>query len=1065
MGLLDSNKVRLQNVSNVLATNVAPDAATKTWAIECKGYKVLALWVKSANGASTFTFKKKLSTSDNSEWIAFNVYSQGKLFANRGVTIPQATGTFVYIDVSDCDILSVVKTDSVATTSIWYSFSQLPVSDLDYLSEIIKGAVANLSVNATLSAPVNAVSDSTAKMKADINKVITTTSTTEATNFTAVDCQGYKTMIITITGTAGAEFQIARMRNAQGSGYIREGCIGVLDVGEAFNYYMMDGNTYCNIKTKSTTTVLFVDCDGCTNVQVKKIDSSIAISAIRYSLSQHPFEKAKEFYEGWTISGTEVVTKNITRRSGMRTLRIVVNTNTIPFSFTFSSSKPFTQVIPVYVEDRNTGIVSKYDMSQNSVQTLAKGYYNLYVGISSINYLGFRKPANVDSNADLDFIQSPDDFSSSLQRKIDSIDSSRLTVLNELKDYTIKLHSPSNEVDGMILGAVWQNLVVWYTTNALYISINGLDGDVTKVDFVGSESNFPGLIADSTIKRVMIVPYDRIGLTTDTVTYGGDDARIVVFTNKCQIYHNYPSTIDGADGNSVANGRYKFDESVVWDLPDRVNPVKTNSGDDATLIATGKYKYMPCLPDHMYEMHPAINQTSPFGNHGFGATRTYTDSITRQQKTRARFFVPIRGFYEGDAFNWLGGCIQDTQMSAIGTYISAYNYMGRVVVFGTNNGREWFALKEYGAHGEVIVESANGDTSLQGPWSAFAEYGDAATNRIRFGTNSMNDSSAFVLKKRSQYSPNDYQKDPEVTYDGHTGHRFKYGSAVAISSIASSSADGIIVTTSANHGLVNGDIIVIEKNGSGNASWNWLCAEGHDDLQAGNGTIWKIQRLTDTTFRLMLEVENPNENLTVRHVHSLNYSKDGLIVSCGEEYPNGWIELIYKPIHDTFSNSFAGNHYPVYRLTSSAKSAQRTLGCELVDDGIDKMFYIGADTDIVKRNSNVLPEGRQIDFTSSSLGVYKGKVEDIDDYDKFECILPVNEPAYFFKIVQGIMIFCGQQGTVALSNDMGKSWTTIRVPSSLYSGSWLMGVTGSKEICIRYYGTGSHAALIIKSKV
>lgn len=1053
MGLLDSNKVKLQNASNVLATNVAPDAATKTWTIKCKGYKVLALWVKSANGASTFTFKKKLSTSDNTEWVAFNVYSQGKLFANRNVNIPQATGTFIYIDVSDCDSLTVAKTDSVATTSIWYSFSQLPISNLDYLSEIIKG-VLSTSLNV----------ESMAKIKADINKVITTTSTTEATNFTAVDCQGYKTMIITITGTAGSEFQIVRTRNGQNSSYLKDGSIGVLDVGDAFNYYMMDGNTYCNIKTKSTTTVLFVDCDGCTNVQVKKIDSSVAISAIRYSLTQHPFEKAEEFYEGWTISGTTVVTKNITRRSGMRTLRIVVNTNTIPFSFTFSSQKPFTKVIPVYVEDRSTGTVSKYAVSQNIVQTLAKGYYNLYIDINSIYYLSFRKPADIDSNAEVEFIQSPEDFSSSLQKKIDSIDSSRLTILNDLKNYTIKSYSPSMN-GGMILGAVWQNLAVWYTADALYISTNGLEGDVTKVDFVSSENNFPGLIADSTIKRVMIVPYDRIGLTTDTVTYGGEDARIVVFTNKCQIYHNNPSTIDGADGSGVANGMYKFDESVVWDLPDRINPVKTNSGDDAALIATGKYKYMPCLPDHMYEMHPAINQTSPFGNHGFGATRTYTDSITGQQETRARFFVPIRDFYEGDAFNWLSGCIQDTQMSAIGTYISAYTYMGRVVVFSTNNGREWFALKEYGAHGEIIVETGDGDIPIQGPWSDFAEYGDAATNRIRFGTNSMDDSSAFVLKKRSQYSPNDYQKDPEVTRDGHTGHRFKYGSAVAISNIASSTADGIIVTTSANHGLVNGDIIVIEKNGSGNASWNWLCADGHDELQSGNGTIWKIQRLTDTTFRLMLEVENPNENLTVRHVHSLNYSKDGLIVSCGEEYPNGWIELIYKPIHDTFSNSFAGNHYPVYRLTSSAKSAQRTLGCELVDEGIDKMFYIGADTDIVKRDSNVLPEGRQINFTSSSFGVYKGKLENIDDYDKFECILPVNEPAYFFKIVQDIMVFCGQQGTVALSNDMGKSWTTIRVPSSLYSNSWLIGVTNSKEICIRYYGTGSHDALIIKSKV
>lgn len=638
----------------------------------------------------------------------------------------------------------------------------------------------------------------------------------------------------------------------------------------------------------------------------------------------------------------------------------------------------------------------------------------------------------------------------------------RLKTLADFEDFTIKIHEYTGGSPNMSLGAVWQNIAVWFTYNALYISNDGLGGGITKVDFVNSVSNFPGLITGSWIKRVMIVPYTR-RITDGTPKYHGKDWRLVVFTSHGQIYHNFPSQADGYDGENLTNGEYLFDESVVWDLPDRINPVMTTSGDDATLIATGKYKYIPCLPNHMYEMHPAINQTNPYGNTGFGAVKTYTDGITGQETKRARFFIPIRNFDNADAFNWLSGCIQDTQMSAIGTYIAAYNYMGRVVVFTTNDGREWFAQKEYGAHGELIQEGENEDTRVGTPWRAFAEYNDT-TNRIVFGTNTMSNSSAFVLKRRSQYVPNSYVKDPEATYDGHTGHRFKYGEAIPITSITSDSSDGIVITTSTNHGLLDGDIIVIEKVVDGVAAWNWMCAEGHDNMNAGNGTIWKIQKLSDTTFRLMLEVENPNENLSVRHIHSLNVCKDGIVVSCGEEYPNGWIELIYKPEHDSFSNVFAGTNYPVYRLTSTKMSAQRTLGTEIIDDGDGKMFYIGADTDIVKRDNNILPNDRHISFTSSSLGIYKGKMEYIDDYSQFECILDVNEPAYFFKIVEGVMVYCGQQGAVALSKDMGNNWTVFRVPNNLHSGSWLMGVTDNKEICIRYYDTGNASSLIIKCK-
>lgn len=632
----------------------------------------------------------------------------------------------------------------------------------------------------------------------------------------------------------------------------------------------------------------------------------------------------------------------------------------------------------------------------------------------------------------------------------------RMKTLVSLNDFVIKEVVPTSKEESMSLSAVWHNVAVFGKTNALYISTNGIDGDVIKVEF--NNMNFPNLISGSTIQRIAIVPYARRTSASNSISYNGKNWRLVVFTTHGQIYHNFPSRANGFDGVEQSGDMTKFDESVVWDLPERMFPVKTETGDDAALIATGKYRYMPCLPDHMYEMHPGLNEDNGYGNGGFAAVRIYTDSFTKEETKRARYFTPVRGVYEGDSFNWISGLMQDSRMTVIGTYLNAYTYNVRIIVLTTNDGREWFVQYEYGCMGEIIGESENGTVKIQNPWNTSSEYGDTS-NRIHFGTNTMSDSTAFILKKRSQYAPNDYNKEPEKT------HKFKYGESVVISNIVSDSENGIVVTTSTNHGLVNGDIIVIEKN-NGNSSWNWLCSEGHTDMSAGNGVVWKIKKLSDTTFRLNLEVRNPYNNLVVRHIHAINRVKDGYMIGCGEEYPCGWIEFMQVIGGDSFDvTTFAGNTFPIIRLTSTRTAVQRTLGVQMRHEGPDSVCYFGLDTATIASNDVVLPAGRTTQFYRNSLGIYKGKLEDIDNISKCECIYNTTQPAYFFKEIDGIFVFVGMRGELALSNDYGKSWSTFQLPASLYAASWLLGVTDKKEICIKYYGNSMYgSALVIQCK-
>lgn len=632
-----------------------------------------------------------------------------------------------------------------------------------------------------------------------------------------------------------------------------------------------------------------------------------------------------------------------------------------------------------------------------------------------------------------------------------------------LNDFTVIRHNST--LEGKTLSAVYKNVAVYNTANSLFISTNGLTGEKHEVAL--NSTNFPNLIENSTINRIIVIPWHR-QVSSGSKTYNGDNWRIVVFTNKSQIYHNFPSRQTTYDGAAQSGDEYRFDESVVWDLPDRINYVKTETGDDATLINTGKYKYIPCLPDHMYEMHPAINSDTGYGNGGFGAVKTYTDIDGSTQK-RARFFVPTRDHQEGNSLNWLSGYEHNGKMTVIGTYAGSYNYMCRICVFATNDGREWYVVKEYAPNGYYAYY----DNGLQyhNGWAAFAEYGDT-NNRIKFGTNSMTDNSAYVVRGRIVVMPSADNKEP---YTGNDAKKYIYRDAIAVERIDSDATNGIVVTLSraitGSDALGDGANIVFEKaSGSeGVSAWNWLCSENHTEMSAGNGTIWKIQRISgqDSKFRLMLEAKNPNEILQVRHIHSINFAKDGYLISCGEEWPNGWVDYVSIKGQDSFSNLFAGNSFPIIRLTSSKNSSvQRTLGTEMVEENGDNYIYFGSDSASIARTDVSMPTGRTDGFTRNSLGIYKGKLSDIDDINEFECLLDINEPAYFFKLINGILIFVGQQRTLALSKDMGKSWEIVQLPVNLYAASWLLGLTDNNEICIKYYDSRhSGDSLIIGCKV
>lgn len=532
------------------------------------------------------------------------------------------------------------------------------------------------------------------------------------------------------------------------------------------------------------------------------------------------------------------------------------------------------------------------------------------------------------------------------------------------------------------------------------ISTNGISGEYSQ-EVTFDATNFPGLIENSKIIRIMISPWTR----NKTSSQPAQHWRLIVITSAGQIYHNYPSRSASSDGSAVSGDILKFEESVIWDLPERKFP-STN------VAATGVERYFPCLPSVCYEYHPILNTDGSFvdtyGNGGFGISITKTPkdgSVT----TYPRFYVPSRNPIQ-NSFAFMGGNEAGDKLTLIGTY-QDNNGAGegcRICLFATDDGgRQWYCKYEFANENATWVNGIN-TTEIVGDYTA----------------------SSFVIKKRTCVNPSSVTKEPT--------NKFTLGLEIIISTI--SKANPAVITTAAAHGLATGNVVAILDNGASSdtsADWDWMRNDTISESSGGTGVLFKVKVLTSTTFELYEYIHSAFNNLAARHIHHINRIKDGWILGTGEEYPAGWLLYIQMKAADSFDIVNAYDNLSVYRLNSTAESIQRTLGVLLLDD-IDNTVIAAIDTAHINRSNLTLPTGRTDEIMRNSIGIFKGKLSDVDDFTKFYPIYESKHPTYFFKEKEDAWIFCGQGGEFAISLDKGLTWSTEEVSSSMqhFGGSY-----------------------------
>ncbi|MFZ4798009.1 MAG: hypothetical protein ACOYMA_10970 [Bacteroidia bacterium] len=547
----------------------------------------------------------------------------------------------------------------------------------------------------------------------------------------------------------------------------------------------------------------------------------------------------------------------------------------------------------------------------------------------------------------------------------------------ETKDVVV-YQTKSNYSIEAVLGTIAVAKTYSTTFKISQTGVNGLFDIIANLN----STNFPNLIEGSTLLKILLLPWDRNSSNTDS----SNGWRCIVITTKGQIYHNFPNrtpSVQYPDGLAQVGDINKWDESVVWDLPNRRIPSKTSD--------SFPYSLNPCLPQGAYELYPAINNDNGYGNGGFNITNTSINN------TLARFYFHNRSSDTYVPFFFMGGFETTKKLQIIGTYRSNTSALAssRICVFtSTDGGRQWYNKYEFAcdqptAFGNALVGKNTSE--------------DYITNSL-------------ILQKRDFITPSATLKDP-VDY-------FSYGGNVSIQTISKS--DSLVINTSTPHNLKNGDLIVIKKGNQGiSSNFDFLCNNDINSKNGGNGKVWKIGVLSPTSIKLYEYVHSPDNNIPARHIHAINRTKDGFIITTGEIYPQGWIVYMQVKNLDNALPIDAKDNFNFIRLNSTKNGLQRSLGTLMLNNA-DQTIIFASDEALISNSSHSI-EGRSTLVSRSSTGVYKGSLADIDDFSKFTCIYEAEQVAYFFKEINDMWIFCGQQGELAISIDKGISWRKFMI--------------------------------------
>lgn len=530
--------------------------------------------------------------------------------------------------------------------------------------------------------------------------------------------------------------------------------------------------------------------------------------------------------------------------------------------------------------------------------------------------------------------------------------------------------------------------------------------------------NLPFWKNGDSINVMGFIPYMQGGALASNYSRE-TSVRLCMVTVLGNIYHNYPAA-DSNDSSVVSNGISKFDLGSIYQTVYGASSLSSERIPSLNSSLTSEeqktHRYEPGLPAWNYQQHTEniggyqdTDKTIEYGNGG------QPPILNKKGYTHIRIvnFFDFGTNPQNPAYpHQLGGFLCEPfavkpKMTVFVPYVGI-NAKRNVILGTVDGGRSWYVLHELGIG------------SFMGKFGNNLDYSSIGTYV----------SGDLSVSERLYNYPKSDDKEPV--------NAFKYKAPVLISSITTSGGK-TTVTTSTAHEITDGKYIVFKKNNSGYFDFlsNTVVDGSTADLDSnscGNGRFYAAKVLSPTTFELLQCMGGMDEKINAHHVHSANVSKDGVVISCGEQYPNGWV--LYVPIHEIddfeYKNIWAYKYYNPYiiRLNSSKNAVQRPVGFILNDD-LEQSFLFGSDEAHIDRGY-IQITGRTDVMKRNSAGVFLGKLVDIDDISKTECVLELEEASLGLIKKQGFYIVLGMSRKTYISKD-AKDWIEFPLVSK-YQG-------------------------------
>lgn len=513
------------------------------------------------------------------------------------------------------------------------------------------------------------------------------------------------------------------------------------------------------------------------------------------------------------------------------------------------------------------------------------------------------------------------------------------------------------------------------------------------------KSRFPDLIPGSKVMKCMLLPYLRV-VSPD---HYQKSVRLIVITDKAQIYHNFPARAKECDGFSNPGDILRFEESVVWDVPGRKYPTPTKTNLETE-------RYYPNLPAECYCYHPRSNDDPLFRDlyHNGGFSKQTAVLKNGKNVMVSRFYIHRR-VAQANPFHFIGTGESEYKMSLIATYRSNVDEGVRTCIFvSTDGGRQWYCKYEFADNGEYDFQQ--GHSGL---------YGRNFGNSIVNNQYTVNDAQ-IILKKRELIIPSVTEKDPV--------QKFKWIDCGIIQSIEDEKE--LIVKTLAPHRLSTGNIIALCGNENSSSNMAWMFNPDVTENSDGNGLLFKVEVVDDHKVKLYELVSSTNNNIPCRHIHHVNRIKDGWMIGTGEIYPNGWLFYFQLKVADTFTPVNAKEEFTVIRMNSTEMSVQRTMGAILTDEPHPRLIY-ASDHDLLEREEKQIVSDRKNSYMRNSTGIFSCAVEDLDDRRKHRLIFEASEPCFYFQQLAHSYLFCGQRGEIGISFDNGLTWKREHIQSPI----------------------------------